>query len=91
MKTRETLAHSENYRNQLREAKQALRKNEAIIDKFLAQPTGIAISSSPAPEGRRSVKLPDPPVFEGMTKDSITFDNWLVQIKNKLRGNSNAY
>jgi len=91
LKTRDALAHSENYRDQLRETKQALRKNEAIIEKLLAQPAGMATSGSPAPEGRRSVKLPDPPIFEGTTKDGITFDNWLVQIKNKLRGNSDAY
>jgi hypothetical protein len=89
LKTRDILAHSENYRDQLRETKQALRKNEAIIEKLIAQPAGM--TGSPAPEGRRSVKLPDPPIFEGTTKDGITFDNWLVQIKNKLRGNSDAY
>jgi hypothetical protein len=49
------------------------------------------MTGSSTSEGRRLVKLPDPPIFEGITKDSITFNNWLVQIKNKLRSNSNAY
>jgi Zinc knuckle len=90
-KTRDLQAYSENYRAQLRETKQALHKNEAIIDKLLERPAGRAQSETPAPEGRRTVKLPDPPLFEGRIKDGITFDNWVIQVKNKLRGNSDSY
>jgi Zinc knuckle len=90
-KTRDLHAYGENYREQLREAKRALKKSEAIVDKFLTQPAERVQSESPAPEGRRTVKLPDPPVFEGKTTAGPTFDNWLVQVKNKLRGNADAY
>jgi hypothetical protein len=38
--------------------------------------------------GTRVAKLPDPTLFTG---DRTVFDNWLVQIKNKLRGNTNSY
>jgi hypothetical protein len=49
------------------------------------------MTGSPALESRYSVKLPNSPIFEGITKDGITFDNWLVQIKNKLCSNSDIY
>jgi hypothetical protein len=38
--------------------------------------------------GTRVTKLPDLTLFAG---DYIVFDNWLVQIKNKLQGNTNSY
>lgn len=91
-KAKDLHAHSENYREQLREAKRALKKSEAIVDKFLAQPFERAQSDSPVPEGnRRTVKLPHPPVFEGKATSGTTFDNWLIQVKNKLRGNADSY
>ena len=49
-KTRDLRAHSENYREQLREARQAVARNEAILDRVLAQnhgSTSSRISSSP--------------------------------------------
>jgi hypothetical protein len=72
-------AIGENYREQMVEAKQALRDSIA--------------TGTPAPhEGaRRTTKLPDPPLFDGTSKDGVTFDNWLIQVKNKLRGNADAY
>jgi len=30
-------------------------------------------------------------LFNGAPKDSISFDNWLIQVKNKLRGNADSY
>jgi hypothetical protein len=38
--------------------------------------------------GTRVAKLPDPTLFAG---DRTVFDDWLVQIKNKLRGNADSY
>jgi hypothetical protein len=38
--------------------------------------------------GTRVAKLPDPTLFAG---DRTVFDNWLVQIKNKLQGNTDLY
>jgi hypothetical protein len=90
-KTRDIQAHRDNYRQQLQETRKALRKSEAIVDKFLTQPLDQRRSESPAPDSRRTINLPDPPLFEGKTKDGITFDNWLIQVKNKLRGNSDLY
>ena len=39
----------------------------------------------------RTSKLPDPPKFSGKLANGTTFENWLVQVKNKLRGNSDHY
>ncbi|KAH0563434.1 hypothetical protein GP486_001995 [Trichoglossum hirsutum] len=76
---RDLRAFSENYREQLVEAKQALRRSETA-------------GSMPAlSEARRSTKLPDQLLFDGTSKDGVTFDNWLIQLKNKLQGNTDAY
>ena len=48
-------------------------------------------SVSPGFEIRRPVTLPDPPVFEGNVPDGISLDNWLIQVRNKLRGNAELY
>lgn len=40
---------------------------------------------------KRTTKLPDPPKFSGKLTNGTTFENWLVQVKNKLRGNSDHY
>jgi hypothetical protein len=39
--------------------------------------------------GSRVAKLPDPPLFSGA--DPTLFDDWIIQIKNKLRGNAESY
>jgi predicted house-cleaning noncanonical NTP pyrophosphatase (MazG superfamily) len=91
-KMRDLRAYSDNYVEQLREAKRALKRNEGILDRLAALPSDHAPSSTPTPESnRRVVKLPDPPLFNGLPKDSISFDNWLVQVKNKLRDNADSY
>jgi hypothetical protein len=90
-KLRDQRAFSENYREQLHEAKQAIRRHEAVIERLVVQER-TPIGSSPAPEGtRHTTKLPDPPLFDGGNKDGTTYDNWLIQLKNKLRGNPDAY
>jgi hypothetical protein len=40
-------------------------------------------------QNRRSTR--NTPLFDGSNKDGVTFDNWLIQVKNKLRGNADAY
>ena len=91
-KARDLRAYGENYHEQLQETKRALHKSETILDKLVAQPSGHLPDGSPAPEhARRTVKLPDPPLFDGSSKDVTTFDNWLIQLKNKLRGNADSY
>jgi hypothetical protein len=74
-----------------------VKRYTAIVDWFmisLAAPI-LATHSRPgspashAPfRGTRVTKLPDPTLFAG---DRTVFDDWLVQIKNKLRGNTNSY
>jgi len=39
--------------------------------------------------GSRVIKLPDPPLFSGA--DPSLFDDWAIQVKNKLRGNAESY
>jgi len=90
-KLRDQRAYSENYREQLQEARQAIRRHEAVIERLVAR-EGSPSGSSPVPEVvRRTTKLPDPPLFDGSNKDGVTYDNWLIQLKNKLRGNPDAY
>jgi len=89
-KTREIREYRDNYREQLHEARQAIRRNEAVLDRVIARED--TPSGSPQPENaRRTTKLPDPPLFDGSRKDGTTYDNWLIQVKNKLRGNADAY
>jgi hypothetical protein len=88
---RDQRAYGANYREQLQEARQTIHRHEAVIERLVEQQRP-AVASSPAPEGiRRTTKLPDPPLFNGTSKDGITYDNWLIQLKNKLRGNLDAY
>jgi hypothetical protein len=72
-------AINENYHEQVLAAKQATCNSTP--------------SETPAPHNgtRRSTKLPDPPLFDGSSKDGVTYDNWLIQVENKLRGNADAY
>jgi hypothetical protein len=90
-KLRDIRAINENYQEQLQEAKETIQANETTILRLAMHER--ATSGSPAPhEGtRRTTKLPDPPLFDGSLKDGTTYDNWLVQIENKLRGNADAY
>ncbi|KAH0562728.1 hypothetical protein GP486_002611 [Trichoglossum hirsutum] len=69
----------ENYYEQMIEAKQALYDNIA--------------TRTPAPHkgACHTIKLPDLLLFDGTSKDEVTFNNWLIQVKNKLRGNVDAY
>ncbi len=83
--------------------KETAQRNRAIIDRFLARGDDTANErrsnrdNTPATNssltshgtGNRVAKLPDPPLFSG--EDRAMFDDWLVQIKNKLRGNYEMY
>ncbi|KAH0542447.1 hypothetical protein GP486_008640, partial [Trichoglossum hirsutum] len=78
-KSRDFRAHRDNYREQLIEVKQIMQRSGTV-------------GGTPAlPEGQRSTKLPDPPLFNGSTKDRVTYDNWLIQVENKLHGNADTY
>jgi hypothetical protein len=83
--------------------KETAQRNRAIIDRFLTRSDDTANErrsnrdNTPATNnsltshgtGNRVAKLPDPPLFSG--EDRAMFDDWLVQIKNKLRGNHEMY
>ena len=77
--TRDLKAFSENYHKQLYEVKQTLWNSTT--------------TRTPVPhEGaRHTTKLPDPPLFDGSMKNGVTYDNWLIQVENKLHGNANTY
>ncbi|KAH0558480.1 hypothetical protein GP486_004861 [Trichoglossum hirsutum] len=61
---RDLRVFSENYREQLVEAKQVLQCSKTAGD---------------------------PPLFDDTSKDRVIFDNWLIQLQNKLQGNADAY
>lgn len=92
-KSKELRAHNENYLEQLNEARQAIRRNETLLDLVIGQ--GGSDPGTPTPRlgtgTLRTTKLPDPPLFNGSGKDGTTYDNWLIQLKNKLRGNTDSY
>ena len=41
--------------------------------------------------GKRLAKLPDPLKFSSKLESGTTFEDWLVQVKNKLQGNHDHY
>ena len=89
-KIREIREYRDNYREQLHEARQAIRRNEVVLDRVITR-EGTPSGSLQPENARRTTKLPDPPLFDGSCKDGTTYDNWLIQVKNKLRGNADAY
>jgi hypothetical protein len=73
-------------RSQYLATKAELAKSEVTIDRLMARQR----TESPA-EARRVLKLLDPPRFSGQLTNGTTFDNWLIQVKNKIRGNEDHY
>jgi hypothetical protein len=51
----------------------------------------ILSDSLTSESNRHTVKLLDSRLYNSYGKDNITYNNWLVQIKTKLRGNSDLY
>jgi hypothetical protein len=89
-----------NYRHQelkdrFKEKTTEALKQEALIEGLLArqsrQSTPSNNTSDAIASGKRSTKLPDPPKFSGKLESGTTFEDWLVQVKNKLRGNQDHY
>lgn len=76
-------------RNKYRQCQADLRKSEATVNGLMLAQTR-ARSETPS-SATRVVRLPDPPLFAGYAEKNIAFDDWLVQIKNKLRGNADSY
>ena len=68
-----------------RTTKAELIKSKTIIDSLTAQQ---ARQRTETPfEPRKAMKLPDLPWFSGELANKISFDNWLIQVKNKICGN----
>lgn len=90
--SREFRTARDNYNEQLQEAKQTIARHETFIDQLMAQRSSSAVATPARAEAvPRTVSLPDPPLFDGSAKDGTTYENWIIQVKNKLRGNSDAY
>jgi Zinc knuckle len=74
---------------ELRKGQAELRKSEATIEGLLAQQ--VRQRSETPSASTKVVRLPDPPMFSGQQDKTPAFDDWIVQIKNKLRGNADWY
>jgi hypothetical protein len=61
-------------------------KQEAMIEGLLLRQSR-QYTPSDVPTTQRTVKIKDPLLFSGKCENGTLFDNWLVQVKNKLRGN----
>ena len=74
------------------QTKEAL-KQEALIEGLLARQSWQSTPSNNTKDAssKRSTKLPDLPKFSGKLESGTTFEDWLVQVKNKLRGNQDHY
>jgi hypothetical protein len=84
-------AYGENYCEQLHEAKQVIRRNEVILDRVITQEGSPPNSPLPYKSAQCTMKLPDPSLFDGSSKDRTTYNNWLIQVENKLRDNASTY
>jgi hypothetical protein len=78
----------ESMRDQYRESKAKVTQLEATVEGLMARQ--LRQRSETPQEGRRIIRLPDPPMFSGQLAET-SFDDWLVQIKNKIRGNADQY
>jgi uncharacterized coiled-coil DUF342 family protein len=73
-KTREIREYRDNYRKQLHEAWQAIRRNEVVLNRVIAQ-EGTLSSSLQLKNARRTTKLLNSFLFDGSCKDETTYDN----------------
>jgi hypothetical protein len=74
-------------RARLKEARREIDQNKATITGLASRQREASEAPSNSSSSTRTVKLPDPPKFSGKATNGISFENWLVQVKNKLRGN----
>jgi hypothetical protein len=82
----------EGLRTQHKENKTKIQKlQEALIKGLLEGPGRQATPSDTSEAVRRSAKIQDPAKFSGKFDNGTAFDDWLVQVKNKLRGNRDWY
>jgi hypothetical protein len=86
----------QSYKERIAEEQEIATRNKTMLDRLLAeapsreQTPASHQSGTPGPSSSfRIAKLPDPVLFSG--EDRTMFDDWLIQIKNKLRGNRDFY
>jgi hypothetical protein len=73
-KTREIREYRDNYREQLHEARQAIQRNEVVLNWVIAQ-EGTLSSSLQLENARCTIKLLDSSLFDGSCKDKTIYDN----------------
>ncbi|KAH0553477.1 hypothetical protein GP486_006453, partial [Trichoglossum hirsutum] len=91
IKSRDLRIFSKNYHEQLHEIQQAIRRHKAVLDHVMAQEGSPHGSPLALKSAHRITKLLDPPLFDGNSKDGTMYNNWLIQVKNKLQDNADAY
>lgn len=88
-----SIIHQE-LRAQLKKVSKENDQNKAVIAGLTTnqrQRDNSEVRSTVGSE-KKSIRLPEPPKFSGKTTAAGTsFENWLVQVKNKLRGNHDHF
>lgn len=51
----------------------------------------IARAGSALPSTTKTHRLPDPPAFSGTKTDDLSFENWLIRMNGKLKGNADHF
>jgi hypothetical protein len=74
-------------RDRLRDERDRFR--DAVANLAINAGANNRQGSAQPPENRRSEKIPDPPILEDGKKPK--FEDWLVEMRNKLNGNADRY
>jgi hypothetical protein len=77
-------------RTQYKKNKTESLKQEAMIEGLLLRQSRQCTLSD-VPTTQRTAKIKDLLLFSGKCENGTLFDDWLVQVKNKLRGNKDWY
>jgi len=74
-----------------KKSKTEAQRHEAMIEGLLSRQIRQETPSEAAGAHHRSAKIKDPAPFSGKLDSGTIFEDWLVQVKNKLRGNRDWY
>jgi hypothetical protein len=66
-------------------------RHQGLVDLYKKNKIEAQQKQETGGKASRTTKLPHPPTFDGTTDSGIIFEDWLVQVKNKLRGNYDHY
>ena len=78
-------------RTQLQHQAEEAVEQKAIISSLIAGQTQQGTPTSSVSLSRQSARLPDPPKFDGKLDLGTTFENFLVQVQNKIIGKDDYY